>query len=93
MISKQLGAALVLAVASTSFSGTAFAVEATQIDYASIMKMPMMDKNKDGMVSKKEFMAMMEKAYDMKAKEMGAKKGMMTEAQIGQFLKSLYTGG
>ena len=52
-----------------------------------------MDKNKDGMVSKKEFMAMMDKAYDMKAKAMGAKGGMITEAQMREFLKSLYTGG
>ena len=93
MLSKNIGAAIVLAVASAGFSGTALAVEAVQIDYASLMKMPMMDKNKDGMVSKKEFMAMMDKAFDMKAKEMGAKGGKMTEAQMGQFLKSLYSGG
>jgi Ca2+-binding EF-hand superfamily protein len=58
-----------------------------------LLKMTMMDKNKDGMVSKKEFMAMMDKAYDMKAKAMGAKGGMLTEAQTKEFLKSLFVGG
>ena len=36
---------------------------------------------------------MMDKAYDMKAKAMGAKSGMITEAQMKEFLKSLYVGG
>ncbi len=93
MLSKNIGAAIVLAIASVGFSGPALAVEATQIDFATILKMPMMDKNKDGMVSKQEFMAMMEKAYDMKAKEMGVKGGKMTESQMTQLLKALYSGG
>jgi Ca2+-binding EF-hand superfamily protein len=93
MFSKKLVAAIVVATASTGFGAPAFAQEGTQDDFMLLFKMQMMDKNKDGMVSKKEFIAMMDKAYDMKAKAMGAKGGLMTEAQMREFLKSLYTGG
>ena len=95
MLSKKLTAALVVATATAfaSLSGPARAIEGTQDDFMLFFKMEMMDKNKDGMVSKKEFMAMMDKAYDMKAKAMGAKGGMITEAQMKEFLKSLYVGG
>jgi len=41
-------------------------------DWQLMMSHKMMDKDHDGMVSKKEFMDMMDKAYDMKAKEMKA---------------------
>jgi hypothetical protein len=93
MLSKKLTALLVIATAVTGLSGPARAAEGTQDDFMLLFKMQMMDKNKDGMVSKKEFMAMMDKAYDMKAKAMGAKAGMMTEAQMKEFLKSLFVGG
>lgn len=94
MFSKsKFAAALVVASAVAGFGAPAFAQEGTQDDFMILFKMQMMDKNKDGMVSKKEFMAMMDKAYDMKAKAMGAKGGMMTEAQMREFLKSLYSGG
>ena len=93
MFAKRLVAAIVVAAASTGLSAPVFAQEGTQDDFMILFKMQMMDKNKDGMVSKKEFIAMMEKAYDMKAKAMGAKGGLMTEAQMREFLKSLYTGG
>ena len=93
MLTKKLATVLVIATAVAGFSGAARAQEGTQDDFMLFFKMPMMDKNKDGMVSKKEFMAMMEKAYDMKSTKMGAKGGMITEAQMKEFLKSLYTGG
>ena len=95
MLSKKLTAILVIATATTfaGLSGPARAAEGTQDDFMLFFKMEMMDKNKDGMVSKQEFMAMMDKAYDMKAKAMGAKGGMITEAQMKEFLKSLYVGG
>jgi hypothetical protein len=93
MLSKKLTAVLVIATALTGLSGHARAVEGTQDDFMLLFKMEKMDKNKDSMVSKKEFMAMMDKAYDMKAKAMGAKGGMMTEAQMKEFLKSLFVGG
>jgi hypothetical protein len=59
-------------------------------DWQLMMSHKMMDKNHDGMVSKKEFMDMMDKAYDMKAKDMKADTKGMTDAQLRAFLKSLY---
>lgn len=93
MLSKKLVAAFVITAAASGLNAPAFAQEGTQDDFMLLFKMKMMDANKDGMVSKKEFMAMMEKAYDMKAKAMGAKGGMFTEVQMREFLKSLYSGG
>lgn len=94
MFSKsKFAAALVVASAVAGFGAPAFAQEGTQDDFMILFKMQMMDKNKDGMVSKKEFMAMVEKAYDMKAREMGAKGGLMTEAQTQALLKALYQVG
>jgi Ca2+-binding EF-hand superfamily protein len=94
MFSKKLTAALVLASATiTGFVVPADAQEGTQDDFMIIFKMKSMDKDKDGMISKKEFIAAMEKAFDMKAKEMGAKGGMLTEAQLELLFRSLYHGG
>lgn len=95
MFPKKLTAALVVAAA--GLGGTAFpayAQEGTQDDFMLIFKMKSMDKDKDGMVSKKEFMAAMEKAYDMKSKAMSARGGMLTEAQMQEFIRLLhYAGG
>lgn len=96
MFTKKLTAAVV--VASAALGGIAMpahAQEGTQDDFMIIFKMASMDKNKDGMVSKKELMAMIEKAYDMKTKAMGAKGGLMSEDQMKEFLRSLqlYVGG
>jgi Ca2+-binding EF-hand superfamily protein len=93
MLSKNLATALVIAASVSGLSGPARAVEGTQDDFILLFKMEMMDKNKDGKVSKKEFLAMVDKAYDMKAKPMGAKGGKMTEAQIKELLKALHSGG
>lgn len=92
-VHEKLTAVLVIASAVAGFSGAVRAQEGTQDDFMLFFKMAMMDKNKDGMVSKKEFMVMMDKAYDMKAKAIGAKGGMITEVQMKEFLKSLYVGG
>jgi Ca2+-binding EF-hand superfamily protein len=85
--------ATLIAATSLGMTAPAFAQEGTQDDFMLLFKMKSMDKNKDGMVSKAELMAMMDKAFDMKAKSMGAKGGLMTDAQLQQFLKSLYVGG
>jgi len=95
MIPNKIAAALVVAAATLGGAAMpAQAQEGTQDDFMLIFKMKSMDKDKDGMVSKKEFMAAMEKAYDMKAKAMSARGGMLTEAQMQEFIRLLhYAGG
>ena len=86
-----------LAIASALFaSGTAFAANPTSGEFypfADVMSMKMIDKNKDGMVSKKEFMDMMTMAWEMNAKKMGSKNDMMSDAQFKEFLMYLKAGG
>jgi hypothetical protein len=54
-----------------------------------IAKMPeMTDKNKDGMISKKEYLEMQGKLFDMKAK-----KGMMTMDEFKSFMMEFKTFG
>jgi len=86
-----------IAIASALFaSGTAFAATPTNGEFypfTEIMSMKMMDKNKDGMVSKKEFMDMMSMAWDMNAKKMGVKGDNMTADQFHDILMYLKAGG
>jgi hypothetical protein len=93
MWKKTVLASLVLGGALTSIQAPVLAVEAMQDDWAFMMSMKGMDRNHDGMVSKKEFLDMMAKAYDMKAREMKADRMGMTDAALNDFLKSLYVGG
>jgi hypothetical protein len=86
MWKKTVLASLVLGGALTSIQAPVLAVEAMQDDWAFMMSMK-------GMVSKKEFLDMMAKAYDMKAREMKADRMGMTDAALNDFLKSLYVGG
>lgn len=79
-----------IAVAAATLAGPALAQEGVQ-DPFMLFKMKMIDKDKDGMVSKKEFMSMMDKAYDMQVRKTDARKGM-TEKQMEEFLKSLFAG-
>jgi hypothetical protein len=91
---QQTAARLALA-ASVLCAGSAFAAGPTNAEYypfAEIMSMKMMDKNKNGMVSKKEYMDMMSMAWDMNAKKMGVK-GDMTQAQFNEVLQYLKAGG
>ena len=84
------------ATAALASSGAAFAQAPTNAEFypfAEIMSMKMMDKNKDGMVSRQEFMDMMGMAWDMNAKKMGAKGNMMTGAQFNEVLQYLRAGG
>lgn len=95
MTLKQTAGRLALA-ASLLVSASAFAAGPTNAEYypfAEIMAMKMMDKNKDGMVSKKEYMDMMSMAWDMNAKKMGVKGDKMTEAQFKEILMYLKAGG
>ncbi|MEZ0309205.1 MAG: EF-hand domain-containing protein [Ramlibacter sp.] len=92
---KQLAGTIAIA-ATVLASGTAFAAGPTNAEYyplVEIMSMKMIDKNKDGMVSKKEFMDMMTMAWEMNAKKMGTKGEMMSDAQFKEFLMYLKAGG
>jgi hypothetical protein len=88
MIATTLAAALLLS------AGSAFAAGSTEYyPFSEIMSMKMMDKNKDGMVSKKEFMDMMSKAWDMNAKKMNVMHDQMTPDEFNQLLQYLKAGG
>lgn len=92
---KKIAAGFIAAAAMTG-AGSAFAQGPSNAEFypfAEIMSMKMMDKNKDGMVSKKEFLDMMAMAWDMNAKKMGAKKDMLTVQQFGEVLMYLKAGG
>lgn len=84
-----LSAAVLLCTA-----GTAVRAENNDdMSFSGMFKMDRIDKNKDGMVSKAEFLEMMGKVFDMKAKEMKVKGGMMNSADFQQVLMYLKAGG
>jgi hypothetical protein len=87
-------AAMLAAAALVASAGSAFAAGNTEYyPFSEIMSMKMMDKNKDGMVSKKEFMDMMSMAWDMNAKKMNVMHDKMTTDEFNQLLQYLKAGG
>jgi hypothetical protein len=92
MQAKAIFAALV----ATMIAGAAFAqkspTNAEYYPFQEIMSMKMIDKDKDGMVSKKEFMDMMSMAWDMNAKKMGVKGDKMTPDQFKEIMMYLKAG-
>jgi len=90
-IAATIGAAAVLLAAGTASAQAP--ANAEFYPFQEIMSMKMMDKNKDGMVSKKEYMDMMSMAWDMNAKKMGVKGDKMTDAQFKEVLMYLKAGG
>lgn len=62
------------------------------MSFGDLMSEKMIDKNRDGMVSRTEFMDMMGKVWDMKAKEMNVKGGRMTPIEFNEILKYLHAG-
>ncbi len=83
-------AVFMLAAAAASAMGP---TNAEYYPFQEIMSMKMMDKNQDGMVSKKEFMDMMNMAWDVNAKKMGATGDKMTPDQFKEILMYLKAGG
>jgi hypothetical protein len=57
--------------------------------YSRLMSMREMDHNKDGMISKDEFLEMVGKLWDMKAGEMKGRNGMLTPDQLQELQKVL----
>ncbi len=87
---------LTLLALTTTLLASAPLVRAETMDdmkFGDLMKPKMMDTNKDGMVSRHEFMDMMGKMWDAKAKKMKVKGGKMTMAEFDEVLQYLKAGG
>jgi hypothetical protein len=76
------------AVAIAMAAGTGAALAEGDI-YSRLFEMKQMDANKDGMVSKEEFLAMVAKLWDMHTLEVKIKGGKMTPEQIKELEKTL----
>ena len=74
-------------------AGAARAESMDDNSFSGMFKLERMDKNKDGMVSKAEFMEMMGQLWDMKAKEMKLKADKANAKEIEQILMYLRAGG
>lgn len=61
--------------------------------FGDIVTMKMMDKNKDGSVSKQEFLDMMAQVWDAKARKMGVKGDRMTADQLREVAMYFKAGG
>lgn len=86
--------ALAVVTAALAFTGSiAHAETMADMRFGDIASPKMMDKNKDGMVSKAEFLDMMGKVYDMKARQMKSKAGTMSSIEFDEFAKYLRAGG
>jgi hypothetical protein len=79
--------ALVAALAAAA--SPAFAADEDIYGYKILFAPKNMDKNKDGMISKEEFLAMFEQAYDMKIKAMGVRDGKLNKEQLRELEKTL----
>ena len=96
MIRIPLRTSMLAAMAASFALAAPLAARAETMDdmrFGDIATVKMMDMNKDGMVSKTEFLEMMGKVYDMKAKKMGSKNGVMTSIEFDEFIKYLRAGG
>ena len=94
MKAKHLIAIVTTAIAFGAFGTVARADGTNQNDssFSGMWKMDYIDKNKDGMVSKTEFMEMMTKAWEMKAKEMKIKNDMMSAEEFKKFKSAFLPG-
>lgn len=77
---------LTLAIAVAAAGSAAFAEGDI---YSRLFEMRQMDRDKDGMVSKAEFLAMVAKLWDMHSIEIKVKGGKMTAEQIKEIEKVL----
>lgn len=78
------------ALALGAFGTTARAGDG-EMSVRDMMKHEQMDRNKDRMVSRSEFLEMMGKVWDMKAKEMKLEPRGASAEQMQQILQSLYS--
>ena len=86
---------LALAFTTLALLGAGSVARAETMDdnsFSGMFTLAHMDTNKDGMVSKAEFLAMMGKVWDMKAKEMKLKGDMMSAEDMKAFGRWLSRG-
>lgn len=93
MKSIRATALVAAAFAAAALALTAHAETMDDMRFGDIVTVKMMDMNKDGMVSRAEFLEMMGKVWDMKAKKMGVKGNRMTSAEFDEIAKYLRAGG
>ena len=82
-----------VALALGAFGIAAHAESPDDMSFSGMFKADRIDKNKDKMISKAEFMDQMGKVWDMKAKEMKVKGGKMSEADFQQIMMYFKAGG
>ena len=92
MSSNKLFPLIAISFALIAGSSAARAETNDDASFSGMFKPAMMDTNKDGMVSKAEFLAAMGKAWDMKAKEMMVKGDMMADVDFKSFMGFLSRG-
>ena len=80
-------------VALMAISGPALAETNDDMSFSGMFKLDRLDRNKDRMVSRAEFLDQMGRVWDMKAKEMKAKRDLLTEQELQQVLMYLRAGG
>ena len=88
MFAKNLCRGLIVAAALVSMNAMADTFPAAKI--SEMMAFKTMDKNKDGMVTKAEFLEMAGKTFDMYAKEVGAKGGKIDAAQLEKLRTTMF---
>ncbi len=86
--------AVLAAVSALGAFGTAARAETNDdMSFSGMFKMDRIDKNKDKMVSRAEFIETMGRVWDMKAKEMKVKGEAMSSKDFDQVLMYLKAGG
>ncbi|MBC7940226.1 MAG: hypothetical protein H7Z19_10760 [Chitinophagaceae bacterium] len=91
--SKTLITLALAAMSLTFAAGVAQAQDMADMKFSEIASTKMMDTNKDGNVSRAEFLDTMGKMWDAKAKKMGVKKNMMTSIEFDEIAKYMKAGG
>jgi hypothetical protein len=93
MLMKTVNRALIVAMACVSLHAAADTLPPAKMK--EMMSFTMMDANKDGKVSREEFLAMMGKVYDMKMQDMGVKDGKIDAKQLEALHRAIWgaTGG
>ena len=91
MIAKTLGRGLIVAAAFVAMNSMAASHAAGEMmKPGEMMKHGSMDTNKDGMVSKEEFLAAMGKMFDMHAKDTKAKDGKLDAGQLEKLRQVMF---